>query len=583
MKKCISIVFFIFWANVIISQTPDSAVIICPSQSTSNDIFPVVVRLYKNGALNYAGHSYSLAVTNATAESSMIVVKKGVGSLCTKINTSADFQVEVQGFSTIKNVNHTINDPIEISGYINSDYQCIANTLYYVSSDLTIQASQTLTIYEGAQLIVAENANIICHGKIICDANTENPIVFKSDSENIFWGGITITSAQDTSVFEHVFFIKGGGNTNFIFGHSGSQPVLKADNGNMICRDCYFIDNTGKALGGNYANISLKQCLISRCDTGGEFFMSKVDIDSCYVMNIPDDDGIIEDDDNDCFYFNNVHSSNSESKVSNSFFITGEDDAIDHNGAKLSLENCWIQDFYHEGIAGSNGNYVSLHNSVVVDCGQGIEAGYGSPHVMANHCVFAHNGVGARFGDDYVQPSEGKMIIKNSIFFDNTDNLLNWEPQTGGPVTDSLEVMYSITNDIDFDGQNSCIAGTPQFSQAYLLEIGSPGSGAADDGLDMGLISSLTMIGQIMQHTSVQLYPNPVNTVAVFDFDAPYPEFGDLSILNMEGKILLNRTIHFDTGINKIEQNVSFLKPGLYQLVVVTPTKVFSSKFLKLD
>ena len=41
-----------------------------------------------------------------------------------------------------------------------------------------------------------------------------------------------------------------------------------------------------------------------------------------------------------------------------------------------------------------------VRDSVVLNCGQGIECGYGDPDVDADHCLCTTNVVGARFGDN---------------------------------------------------------------------------------------------------------------------------------------------------------------------------------------
>ncbi len=66
------------------------------------------------------------------------------------------------------------------------------------------------------------------------------------------------------------------------------------------------------------------------------------------------------------------------------------------------MTGCWIESCFHEGLAWSGtGRVAHTRDTVVLNCGQGVEAGWDNPDVLADHCLIAGNLVGARFGDNY--------------------------------------------------------------------------------------------------------------------------------------------------------------------------------------
>ena len=127
----------------------------------------------------------------------------------------------------------------------------------------------------------------------------------------------------------------------------------------MTLTNCYIIDNPGKALGIDAGVVRMDSCLISRCDTGGEFNHTLVLMNGCYFIDMPNGDGIEIDDDNDCLYLLNPWINGDDlSTITNSVFSTGKDDGIDHNGANVYVSNCVIEGFCNEGIATSSNNNI---------------------------------------------------------------------------------------------------------------------------------------------------------------------------------------------------------------------------------
>ncbi|MCK5149203.1 right-handed parallel beta-helix repeat-containing protein [bacterium] len=463
-----------------------SVQIIAPSRMRTGEYLPVVVRvLNESGELDY--HA-TLTATLKTSNNVSVSIKKGVGSQTSRIDANHDFDLEVSGCCVKRSV--SIIDSIEIkevSGILDGNYRTWDNSAdYHITGDLIVPQGMTLTIDQGARIFINAKVNIVVNGCIAVNGTFESPVLFISMAWEDSWGGIEIRNSN--SYFMYSFFVNGGADDSRSFGHSNSQPVIYSENSKVIMDDCFLIDNPGKALGTLESTFEMKRSLISRCDTGGEFRNTYLQAYHNHIIDIPNGDGVEVDDDNDGFYVVGIYNgSQKASGIYDCVFMTGKDDAIDHNDTRLDIGYCWIEDFAHEGIATSNGYGVFIVSSVIKNCQQGIEAGYGSPQVVVDHCVLVDNEVGIRFGDSYTRESTGHMEITNCILYGNDDNVLNYEPQLQSAVAGAIEIFYTMTNDSAYDDCPYCITGVPLFDEDYYLLASSPGRGQGMNGNDMGL------------------------------------------------------------------------------------------------
>jgi len=465
--------------------------IVSPAKIRSGEYLPIVVHILKDSYEIDTGITGKLQLLTSSVEqeNSSVSIKKGAGSLTKKIVADNDINISIKNMSGTRQV--MLPDTILKKSYVGT-----INTTpeawderydRYITGDLIIPAGTELLIKAGTRILLGDKVNILINGTLVVEGTENKPVQFISIDWNFPWGGIEIK--QSTAKLKFCFLVNGGADESRVFGHSQSQPVLKADHSEVDLTSCYLIDNVGKALGAHKSRMNLDRCLISRCDTGGEFHYSLMNISYSYILDIPDDNSDFVDDDNDGFYFAGVFSEiNEPSKVNNCFIITGKDDAIDHNAARLEINNCRLEGFMHEGVAGSNGNWVKVYNTLVKSCEQGIEAGYGNPKVYVDHCVVVDNDIGFRFGDSYQWGCQGEMIVTNSILYNNGDNVHNFDLKTQAPVDSGIIISYSMTNDLEYNHYPFCITGVPLFDATYHLTTGSPGKGFAKDSTDMGLI-----------------------------------------------------------------------------------------------
>jgi hypothetical protein len=274
---------------------------------------------------------------------------------------------------------------------------------------------------------------------------------------------------------------------------------------------------------------------------GGEFHWSRLFCRDSHFMNLPNDDHIFVDGDNDGFHIDYVDPNHPEySVIDGCYFITGKDDAVDQHSARLKITNCWFEDFIHEGLAASGGDTVKVFNTVSLNNDTGFESAWTEggvtrgPFVLVDHCVAMGNRIaGLRIGDDYPRGSfDYRCFLKatNTVVFDNKDNIMNFISSTAAPLPGALEISYSMTNDSEYDVSPQCITGIPQFDPNDYLLPGSPGAGMGTGGSNMGRADSSTIdIGSVVIDEIMYNAPVDANSGDWIELYNPQPISQDVS------------------------------------------------------
>lgn len=480
-----TLLLILFIVQVSIAQQYN---VVAPQSFVAGKAYPFVLEVENQNGLDlFHSEEISLNMTGTTQANGLIKIKKGRAMYTGHSSGSNTLGISSAFFSINPTVNS--NSIIEHSGIISTNQTWSANSVHHISSQLTISSGDTLEIENGCWVLLDSAVNVVIEGHLKVLGTAQNPTVFAANSES-GWGGLIFASG--TGDLEYALFNNGGNDASRAYGHSGSQATVKSDGGNVLLDHCFVFDCVGKGIGSQNGYLEFNNGGISHCDMGGEFAGSQTVVRGSHILDIPNDNGIFQDDDNDGFYFAGANPSNDLSVVDSCVFMYGKDDAIDHNGAILEVKNSWIEYFEHEGIAASNQNSVSVFNSLFKDCEQGIEAGYGSPTVTVNHCVMVNNDYGLRFGDWYDWGCWGTISCTNSIMVNNNaDNVHNFDYQSNGPINGAITLTYSIPTDAEYDAGTGCIVGTPTFNSEYQLEPNSPGLGTASDGSNMGLLSTV--------------------------------------------------------------------------------------------
>ena len=314
-----------------------------------------------------------------------------------------------------------------------------------VTANASVAAGQVLQVGPGTRIRLGPNVRLRIDGSLVSNGTADQPVWFLPN-DTAAWGEVEIAGE---ATLQHTWLTGGGGDPSRAFGHSASQPVLRVMTGAALSMAGGGVtDSPGKAFASTAATVVLDGVLVTRCDTGGEHEGSAVSMHGCHTLQIPDGDGVAADDDNDGLYLADNGKTGAQSTITNSVFAQGEDDGIDQNGATVHISHCLIANFAHEGIAASNAGLVTVSDSVVRGCEQGIEAGYGAPQVEVHRCLLTQNGTGLRWGDGYPTPATGTLLVTDSVAIDNTlHNVWLTDPQEGQAPVAAIGLSCSLLGD----------------------------------------------------------------------------------------------------------------------------------------
>jgi hypothetical protein len=302
-----------------------------------------------------------------------------------------------------------------------------------VEADLVVEPGGVLVIEPGTTVLMGRGINLDVLGRLDVRGTSAAPVLFTERGRP--WGGISVTGELAMS---HTFLTGGGSDQSRFYGHSESQPVVFGGTGSAITLDGVVIaDSAGKATGVEGGDIDILNSVFTRTDTGGEFHDSKFTVNGSWFLDFPAI-GRSGDDDNDALY---LGATRSASSVSDSVFLNGADDGIDHAGAEVSIERVWVGGFAHECIATSTGGNVLISDSVLDNCEQGLQIGYGSPQVSGDHLLIQGNDVGVRYGDEYFIEATGALKLTSSLLLGNVLAIAPSTPAVAvsGTVTDEAE------------------------------------------------------------------------------------------------------------------------------------------------
>lgn len=373
-------------------------------------------------------------------------VKRGVGSISVPVSEYTNpISFIVGGKKLSASLTAFSGSGSELKGTISTATVIPANSLVKITENLEITSSGSLTVNEGAVLIISEGVDINVSGPIIFSGTAANPILVTSSKYDNYWGGFLTKVSTGTIEAHYTIFCRSGYHDtgDYAWGHAGRQALFYTKGSSLTLDHCYMVDHIGQIFYPQEATLTLNDILVQRVKTGGQINTSVLTLENSVFTDIPDDSNVFADDDNDALYLNAT-----DADIENTVFMFAKDDGLDSGadgGGTVNITDCRFEACFHEGAAlSSSGTVVKTHTfteCVFTNCGQGLELGYSSPNhsVTADNCLFQDNGIGIRYGDNYDWSEVyGHMLIKNSFSLDNDKDVWNMVRMTWSPRLDNL-------------------------------------------------------------------------------------------------------------------------------------------------
>ncbi|MCP4449980.1 MAG: hypothetical protein GY809_00845 [Planctomycetes bacterium] len=172
--------------------------------------------------------------------------------------------------------------------------------------------------------------------------------------------------------------------------------------------------------------------LVQRCITAGQYNRGAVTLEDCALIEFPSAHAPFKDDDNDGLYLTGGRRTLTDCLVG--WALDDGTDAGSGASGSVEVTGCWFESCYHEAMAFSDDRAIQVTDTVTLNCGQGIECGFGAPDVTATRCLSTANLVGARFGDNDDWSYNGFLTVTDSLLLFNVRDIWG-RPGTTEPTT----------------------------------------------------------------------------------------------------------------------------------------------------
>jgi hypothetical protein len=462
-----------------------------------------------------------------------LILRRGIGSVVLR-------GIAQPGLATYNARLHSLSQPCPILIESNTVWTHVGGTAIgqvvwpadsrlFVTNDWIIPTNAAVELGAGTVVKLGSRINIRVAGKFTASASLTHPAVFTPAQPTAPWGGFVATNGSSVIELTGVLLTGSGGDANYFPAHPGishrtEQPLFVVQQGARAClTNCYMMDLAGLAANGYWGHLTMDHCLVQRCQTVGEFEGGSVSIHNSALIEFPKDSPQFLDEDQDAIYLvQGTHA------ITDTLIGWAKDDAIDSGSGyagSVMVSNCWIEACYHEGLAWSGGDRIGdTFNTVVLNCGQAIEAGYSlstpSPMVYGEHLLCLNNAVGARYGDNYDWDYAGLLRLTNSFFLFNLRDVwgMNWDDWTYRNA--QMDIQGGFLSQSNSWHPNNSLWDASR--DGWRLAGFRPGPANRPVGLGIATYSAQTNLAQLAQGIPVGLSCFSTNLVAVdFTIDSP--------------------------------------------------------------
>jgi len=394
--------------------------LIHPASSPAGVNIPLIVKI--SGVPGQFSHSFL-----ARAGNREFFIKQGVGSVQIAPEEAREGSLKIDHRSAPIQVEEMNSAPLLLQDSLAADLVIPAGSYVRIEKDLYIPAGLSLLIESASFVCIAPEVNIYNAGILQISGEEGLPVTLTCSDPDAYWGGIISTGSGNRVEASHTLFSQSGFHQggDYNYGHAHRQALFYCKQGSMELDFCYMIDHAGQVLYPINSPVKISNSLVQRAKTSGQVNGSDLHIENCIFTDFPDDSEDYRDEDNDALYLMGCNA-----VIRNSLFMYAKDDGLDSGGSeggRIQVYNSHFEAIFHEGAAlSSAGSSVKSHEfkgCTFTNCGQGLELGYSSPNhlVSVDSCLFQSNGIGIRYGDNYISAHHGRISVSNSTSINNRD------------------------------------------------------------------------------------------------------------------------------------------------------------------
>src|SRR5659263_77 len=280
-------------------------------------------------------------LSKCTTSGDVFNIKQGVGSVniaASAISGKADFVIGGKKLSA--SLTKISNTDMELSGTISSAIEIQANSLVRISGNLNIASTGSLTVHEGALILIDEAVDINVSGPIIFSGTAANPVFVTCSRNDKYWGGFITREPGGTVEATYTIFCQSGyhDSDDYAWGHAGRQALFYTENSTLTLDQCFMTDHIGQIFYPKNAVLKLNNILVQRAKTGGQLNNTDLTLRNSAFTDFPDDSYVFQDSDNDALYLNA-----SDAVITNTVFMFAKDDGLDSGadgGGDIAVTDC---------------------------------------------------------------------------------------------------------------------------------------------------------------------------------------------------------------------------------------------------
>ncbi|ORC87813.1 putative transmembrane protein [Trypanosoma theileri] len=363
---------------------------------------------------------------------------------------------------------------------------CVAvvTTFLELRQPLSFFNSEAVIIPSGCTVLFKANAGLIVGPdvKLYISGNIKKRSLLTSALPGEHWGGIIVEAGGVLRIEETTVALTGsvgqkrrkGTGSHVTYAAPAITAVgsdIKTEKvrvAEVFINNSAFINCAGPVFGAGYrAQILIANTLFQDVAQGGECVECESQMERVHILDVPYESEIL-------LRSSTTAKHEKEKEIQNSLYVDGDNDGLYLRGGKVQLQRVVVmntlddcidsassasksvddkikdstqltidgnvlQNCLHEGIALSSSagtlREVIVKNTIISDVQQGVENGHSDSGHQAflNDVLFRRTQVALRHGDNYPLPVEGRILVANTIFVNNSINVLSEEFAQSSP------------------------------------------------------------------------------------------------------------------------------------------------------